>query len=183
MIRTLVEIRRGRVSIQETGSGTTVTVALDDAPSTVPLGGQEERLYTAEEVAALQTSEARLVAEPLERKVRMLTLELDRRTQERDEREQARANLEADLASLQRELHGTTGPYAALAEGRRVVGKLTGQIQAARELLTTDEVYQARRMDCSRTGTTMGYAIGAALRVMTSPPTPPGPPTDETSQA
>lgn len=76
MIRTLVEIQGGRVSIRETGTGQTkVSVIVDDSVSTVPLGGQEERLYTAEEVGDLQAGEAELVAAPLRRRIAQMTKE------------------------------------------------------------------------------------------------------------
>lgn len=76
MIRTLVEIRGGRVSIRETGTGQTeVSVTVDGALSD-------------------QDGVADLSAVELAAEVTRLESELTRRTQERDEREQARANLE-----------------------------------------------------------------------------------------
>ena len=58
MLRTIAEIRAGRVTIQETDSGTTVTVSVDNAQSTQLLPG--ERLYTSAEVGDLQALVGRL---------------------------------------------------------------------------------------------------------------------------
>jgi chromosome segregation ATPase len=74
-IRTLVETRAGRVTINEDAEGVTVTVASDSAPSTrLP----SRNLYTDEEVAAAQTSEAKLVSEPLLVRIRELEKDRDR---------------------------------------------------------------------------------------------------------
>lgn len=109
MIRTLVEIRDGRVSIVEGTTETTVTVTVDGAPSTVPLGGQEERLYTAEEVGDFQASEAELVAAPLRSRITELERKVDLynvdRTTERDraDRNMARAEkAEAEVVRLKK---------------------------------------------------------------------------------
>ena len=127
MVRTLVEIQGGRVSIRETGAGQTeVSVIVDSETSGVE--GLGSRLYTAEEVGDLQASEAELVAGPLRS-------ELARRTEERDERERARASLEKSLTTLQRELHGPNGPYAALAEARAEVDRLKKGLRESRELV------------------------------------------------
>jgi hypothetical protein len=300
MIRTLVEIQGGRVSVRETGTGQTeISVTVDGELSGDRLPSRN--LYTDDEVAAAQASEAELVSAPLRRRVSELENELARRTRERDEREQARANLEKSLGEvitklqekvwvqwpvtgetekeranqqetnwklerdradrlqarvnkadaevdrlkkghvctrscrpnahvaftgrqrleeLERELHDETQradqAEKSLEESRSLVARQGAQhdrtlrardaeteervkrrdivirnleraleetrrrVQSAQELLTTPEVVQARRMDCSRTGTTMGYAIGAALRVLEGPPSPP---TETTSQA
>lgn len=58
------------------GKTVTITVHVDDAPST--LQGLGSRLYTAEEVGDLQASEAELVAAPLRREVAELSRKLDR---------------------------------------------------------------------------------------------------------
>jgi hypothetical protein len=64
MIRTLVEIQGGRVSIQETGAETTVTVTVDGAPSSQSpselgrLAGQKDRISDLEAEVGRQRSRA-----------------------------------------------------------------------------------------------------------------------------
>lgn len=70
MIRTLVEVRNGRISILETPEETQVTITLDGEEST--LLAPAERLYTSEEVGHYQATEAELVAAPLRREVASL---------------------------------------------------------------------------------------------------------------
>jgi chromosome segregation ATPase len=66
MIRTLIETREGRVTVNESAEGVTVTITHDSGESTqLP----SRNLYTDEKVAELQASEAKLVAEPLRRQV------------------------------------------------------------------------------------------------------------------
>jgi cell division protein FtsB len=234
MIRTLEEVQGSRlaVNIREVafaGNELTVRLTIDGSLSTVPLGGQEERLYTAEEVGNLQAGEAELVSAPLRRQVAELEAEVDRlkkghvctssckpnahvaftgrqrleelerqvhdETERADNLEDERNRLARRVAELERSLSRSIDREnrmeteraeldethrQSLAARDRLLGSATTRIRSARELLTTPEVAQARRMDCSRTGTTMGYAIGAALRVLEGPPSPP---TDETSQA
>jgi chromosome segregation ATPase len=88
MIRTLVEIQGGRVSIRETAAETTVTITVDGAQSEVE--GLGSRLYTAEEVGDLQASEAELVAAPLRLRIQQLARET--------------TSLEVDVDSLRRQL-------------------------------------------------------------------------------
>lgn len=96
MIRTLVEIRDGRVSIQETADETTVTVTVDGASSSLDLD-ETDRLN-------------RQVRELGER-LRTMDTELERRTEERDERERARANLEKSLSEEIRKLRAQVAEY------------------------------------------------------------------------
>ncbi len=187
MVRTLEEVQGSRlaVNIREVafaGNELTVRLTVDGALSEVE--GLGSRLYTAEEVGDLQASEAELVAEPLRRRVAELERDLAYWREQYSGREKARADMEIKLAES-RDLVAFKDKIRADIDQDNVklrgkVRELAAQIRSARELLTTGEVVQARRMDCSRTGTTMGYAIGAALRALEGPPSPP---TDETSQA
>lgn len=150
MIRTLVEIRNGRVSIQETADETTVTVTVDGAPSTFDPNQAAETMTENYVWARARVTELE----------KLLAKEVDRADQNKAWAERTEAELDRRTRNLER--------------------ALATKVRSVRELLTTPEVVQARRMDCSRSGTTMGGAIGDALRVLEGPPSPP---TDETSQA
>jgi DNA repair exonuclease SbcCD ATPase subunit len=104
MIRTLVEIRDGRVSIQETADETTVTVTVDGAPSRSVDLDEVDRLnrYVRELGDRLQKRDTAYVE---------LEDELVRRTRERDERERARAGLEKSLSEEIRKLRAQVAEY------------------------------------------------------------------------
>lgn len=122
MIRTLVEIQGGRVSIRETGTGQTeVSVIVDGALSEVE--GLGSRLYTAEKVGDLQASEAELVAAPLRRRIAELmgqVREYDRdRTTERDRADQNKAWAERAEAEVDRLKTGRREDHEEIEELRR----------------------------------------------------------------
>lgn len=70
------------------------------------------------------------------------------------------------VAALERKLIRRTEELGLVKNDRN---RLAAKVRSARELLTTNEVIQARRMDGSRTGTTMSQAIESVLRVLSSP--------------
>lgn len=97
MIRTLVEIQGGRVSIRETGDETTVTVTVDSAPSEVPdqSRGQIDGSWRD------SLNKGQLLTE-----IERLEQELERRTRERDEREAARAVQERQAERFKAQAYG-----------------------------------------------------------------------------
>jgi chromosome segregation ATPase len=129
MLRTIAEIRAGRVTIQETDSGTTVTVSVDNAQSTQLLPG--ERLYTSAEVGNLQASEAELVAAPLRREVASLTRQRENLIQELDHALVQIGNLEKSLAESRELVEFKTRVADEIdQEAERLRGKVRELIQA-----------------------------------------------------
>jgi len=164
MVRTLAEVHADRV---------TVTVTLNEEPGA--------RLYTAEEVAAAQTSEAELVTEPLRTRInalenRVRNLDHDRHTErDRADKAQARvAELEAALArSIERENRLESDAAELAAENRqsiaardRLLASANRRISEARDALTRTPVAEARENIVTTRGVVLAEAIGAALRVL-----------------
>lgn len=164
MVRTLAEVHADRV---------TVTVTLNDEPGA--------RFYTSEEVAAAQTSEAELVAEPLRTRInalenRVRNLDLDRHTErDRADKAQARvAELERQLArSIQRENNLEADVAEERETNRRslaardhLLSAATTQINLAREALTRTPVAEARENVVTTRGAVLAEAIGVALRAL-----------------
>jgi cell division protein FtsL len=116
MVRTLEEVQGSRlaVNIHEVafaGNELTVRLTIDGSLSTVPLGGQEDRLYTAEEVGDLQ---AALAA----RAERISELELEvhdereRADQNKDWAKQAELKMAQDAETHVRQITALNGDVA-----------------------------------------------------------------------
>jgi hypothetical protein len=123
------------------GQTVTITVQVDDAPSTVLVPG--ERLYTNEEVAAAQASEAELVSKPLLARIRELEKELARRVTELEaEKNRAdqnkawaeRAETEVDRLSKGHVCTARCQPNAHVAfTGRQRLEELEREVHDERE--------------------------------------------------
>lgn len=109
----------------------------------------EQRLQEAEAKLATQTQRA-------DRNKAWAERERDRAVGNKGQAERAEQRL-ADQAEEHRQ---------SLAARDAILSTSVRKINHARELLSADEVDQARRMNMTRTGVVMAGAIGAALRVL-----------------
>jgi chromosome segregation ATPase len=153
-IRTHEEFRADRVTIEITGTGAEVRDLVDSEASTkLP----SRNLYTDEEVAALQASEAELVAGPLRARINELERELTRRagiikrlenkvegydTDRHTERDRA-DRLKADLDRMRGEktdaINGKDMALGALADARAEWNRLKAKLDEAETKLDEAE--------------------------------------------
>lgn len=140
-VRTLDETRAERVTIAVAPGQRAVIEIVDSAQSGT------DRLYTNEEVAALQASEAELVAKPLRARIAELVEEVNRRIKdaadhhiERDEALDKVSALETHRDELRRQL--ATAQHARKIE--------TDRADAAEKRVAETE--EAWRVQCSRVG-------------------------------
>lgn len=183
-IRTHEELRADRVTVEITGTGAEVT---EFAETRLP----SRNLYTDEEVANLQASEAELVADPLRRRIAELertlaesrelvafkdtviqstnkdfTAELERSAHFRRRAEDAENKLmngHVCTGGCSGDQHVAFVGRQALTRMENQVAELTRRIDNARVLLSDARVVEARNKSVTTLETVLGGAIGKAL--------------------
>lgn len=201
MIRTLVEIRNGRVSIRENADETTVTVTLDGAPSDVE-GLNRSTVLTLKQsleqkttrISALENRVTNLLEDRrLDRQTigglqsKVEGYDLDRKT-ERDRADQNKAWAERTEAELERRTQERDEREAARASLEKENAWLHKIVQQVNGEVHGSDILDALQITWERRSETMDEALADAVRKVREIVTAPRPdasttPRPETSQA